>query len=62
MFEIFKLSKKKAAIEENIALLEAKQKAMQEKIKALDELTQLDRIKLTVLKSPQKKPKRSLML
>ena len=39
MFEIFKLNKKKAAIEENIALLEAKQKAMQEKIKALDELT-----------------------
>ena len=39
MFEIFKLSKKKAAIEENIALLEAKQKAMQEKIKALDNLT-----------------------
>ena len=39
MFEIFKLSKKKAAIEENIALLEAKQKSMQEKIKALDELT-----------------------
>ena len=38
MFEIFKLDKKKAAIEENIALLEAKQKAMQEKIKALDEL------------------------
>ena len=38
MFEIFKLNKKKAAIEENIALLEAKQKAMQEKIKALDEL------------------------
>ena len=39
MFEIFKLNKKKAAIEENIALLESKQKAMQEKIKALDELT-----------------------
>ena len=39
MFEIFKLNKKKAAIEENIALLEAKQKAMQEKIKALDNLT-----------------------
>lgn len=39
MFEIFKLNKKKAAIEENIALLEAKQKAMQEKIKALDDLT-----------------------
>lgn len=39
MFEIFKLNKKKAAIKENIALLEAKQKAMQEKIKALDELT-----------------------
>ena len=39
MFEIFKLGKKKAAIEENIALLEAKQKAMQEKIKALDNLT-----------------------
>ena len=39
MFEIFKLDKKKAEIEENIALLEAKQKAMQEKIKALDELT-----------------------
>lgn len=39
MFEIFKLNKKKVAIEENIALLEAKQKAMQEKIKALDELT-----------------------
>lgn len=39
MFEIFKLNKKKAAIEENIALLEAKKKAMQEKIKALDELT-----------------------
>lgn len=39
MFEIFKLNKKKAAIEENITLLEAKQKAMQEKIKALDELT-----------------------
>ena len=39
MFEIFKLNKKKAAIEENIALLEAKQKAMQEKINALDELT-----------------------
>ncbi len=39
MFEIFKMSKKKAAIEENITLLEAKQKAMQEKIKALDELT-----------------------
>ena len=39
MFEIFKLNKKKAAIEENISLLEAKQKAMQEKIKALDDLT-----------------------
>lgn len=39
MFEIFKLNKKKAVIEENIALLEAKQKTMQEKIKALDELT-----------------------
>ena len=39
MFEIFKLNKKKAAIEENIALLESKQKAMQEKIKTLDELT-----------------------
>lgn len=39
MFEIFKLNKKKAAIEENIAMLEAKQKAMQEKIKTLDELT-----------------------
>ena len=39
MFKIFKLNKKKAVIEENIALLEAKQKAMQEKIKALDELT-----------------------
>ena len=39
MFKIFKLNKKKAAIEENIALLESKQKAMQEKIKALDELT-----------------------
>ena len=39
MFEIFKLNKKKAAIEENIALLEAKQKAMQEQIKALDKLT-----------------------
>ena len=39
MFEIFKLNKKKAAIEENITLLEAKQKAMQEKIKALDNLT-----------------------
>ena len=39
MFEIFKLNKKKATIEENIALLEAKQKAMQEKINALDELT-----------------------
>ena len=39
MFEIFKLNKKKAAIEENIAILESKQKAMQEKIKALDELT-----------------------
>ena len=39
MFAIFKLNKKKAAIEENIALLEAKQKAMQEKIKALDNLT-----------------------
>lgn len=39
MFEIFKLNKKKAAIEENIALLESKQKAMQEKIKALDDLT-----------------------
>ena len=39
MFEIFKLNKKKAVIEENIALLESKQKAMQEKIKALDELT-----------------------
>ena len=39
MFEIFKLNKKKTEIEENIALLEAKQEAMQEKIKALDELT-----------------------
>lgn len=39
MFEIFKLNKKKVEIEENIALLEAKQKSMQEKIKALDELT-----------------------
>ena len=39
MFEIFKLNKTKAAIEENIALLESKQKAMQEKIKALDDLT-----------------------
>ena len=39
MFEIFKLNKKKVAIEANIALLESKQKAMQEKIKALDELT-----------------------
>ena len=39
MFEIFKLNKKKAAIKENIALLESKQKAMQEKIKALDDLT-----------------------
>lgn len=39
MFEIFKLNKKKAVIKENIALLEAKQKAMQEKIKELDELT-----------------------
>ena len=39
MFEIFKLNKKKATIEENISLLEAKQKAMQEKIKTLDELT-----------------------
>ena len=39
MFEIFKLNKKKAAIEENIALLESKQKAMQEQIKALDKLT-----------------------
>lgn len=39
MFDIFKLNKKKVAIEENIALLEEKQKAMQEKIKALDELT-----------------------
>lgn len=39
VFEIFKLNKKKAVIKENIALLEAKQKAMQEKIKELDELT-----------------------
>lgn len=39
MFEIFKLNKKRAAIEENISLLETKQKAMQEKIKTLDELT-----------------------
>lgn len=39
MFEIFKLNKKKAVIKENIALLKAKQKTMQEKIKALDELT-----------------------
>ena len=39
MFDIFKLNKKKATIEENISLLEAKQKAMQEKIKALDKLT-----------------------
>lgn len=39
MFEVFRLNKKKAAIEENIALLEAKQKAMQEKINTLDELT-----------------------
>lgn len=39
MFEIFKLNKKKAVIEENITLLEAKQKAMQEKIKVLDNLT-----------------------
>lgn len=39
MFEIFKLNKKKVAIEENITLLEAKQKAMQEKIKALDDMT-----------------------
>lgn len=39
MFEIFKMNKKKAAIEENIALLESKQKSMQEKIKALDDLT-----------------------
>ncbi len=38
MFDIFKLNKKKAAIEENIALLESKQKAMQEQIKALDDL------------------------
>lgn len=39
MFEIFKLNKKKASIKENITLLESKQKAMQEKIKALDDLT-----------------------
>ncbi len=39
MFEIFKLNKKKAAIEENIITLEAKQKATEEKIKELDELT-----------------------
>lgn len=39
MFEIFKLNKKKSAIEENIVALEAKQKAIEEKIKALDELT-----------------------
>ena len=39
MFEIFKLNKKKVAIEESISVLEAKTKAMQEKIKALEELT-----------------------
>ena len=39
MFEIFKLNKKKKELEAQIALLEAKQKVMQEKIKALDELT-----------------------
>ena len=39
MLEIFKLNKKKAALEENIITLEAKQKAIEEKIKALDELT-----------------------
>lgn len=39
MFEIFKLNKKKAAIEDNIVLLESKQKAMQEKIRELEELT-----------------------
>lgn len=45
MFEIFKLSKKKAKIEENIATLESRQKAMQEKIKALDELTKTSKDK-----------------
>ena len=39
MFEIFKLNKTKTSIKENIALLESKQKAMQEKIKVLDDLT-----------------------
>lgn len=39
MFEIFKLNKKKAAIEENIAALEAKQKSIEIQIKKLVELT-----------------------
>lgn len=39
MFEIFKLNKKKTAIEENIAALEAKQKSIETQIKKLVELT-----------------------
>ena len=39
MFEIFKLNKKKAAIEENIAALEAKQKSIETQIKKLVDLT-----------------------
>lgn len=39
MFEIFKLNKKKAAIEENITVLEAKQKSIETQIKKLVELT-----------------------
>lgn len=39
MFDLFNLRKKKVTIENNIAALEAKQQAIEEKLEALDELT-----------------------